>query len=162
MILEKLTGLMIEYFRDPRRIEHALKVYAYARGIGGEEGLGEEDMLLLGAAGLLHDIGAPSAKEKYGISTGRYQEEEGALVAPTLLAKVSFPAEATERVAWLVGHHHTEELAGTDRLLLILMEADYLVNLVEGNWPDRQPREVYETFFRTATGKRYLAALFGL
>lgn len=162
MPLPTLIGLAIAYFRKQKWIEHSLKVYAYAQGIGGEEGLSDSDMLTLGAAALLHDIGIPPAKERYGSAAGSRQEEEGARAAPAILAKADVPEEMRDRIVWLVGHHHQENLAKDDRLLQILMEADYLVNLAEGNHPDKDPRGVLETFFRTETGKRYLRDLFAL
>lgn len=157
-----LIGVMIEFFRKPRWIEHSLKVYAYAQGIGGEEGLPQDDMRVLAAAALLHDIGIPSAKERYGSSAGQYQEAEGASLTSGLLRRAGLPEGDWERVGWLVGHHHREALAEGDRVLQILMEADYLVNLVEGNLHGKEPREVLNGFFRTETGKRYLRALYNL
>lgn len=162
MPLSRLIGCTIEFFGNPRSIEHALKVFAYAQGIGGEEGLKGDDMLVLDASALLHDVGIPSAIERFGSSAGEYQEAEGQRLAPDLLARAGIPERVWERVAWLVGHHHTEPLAKDDALLQILMEADYLVNLVEGNLPGRDPREVYDGFFRTGPGKRYLKALYQL
>ena len=160
MSLAKLTGHVIEYFRKPRWIEHSVKVYAYALGIGGEEGLGGADLTVLCAAALLHDVGIPAAKEKYGSAAGEYQEAEGARLTPELLEKAGVPEPLHERIAWLVGHHHHKELAPDDIVLQILMEADYLVNLVEGNVKEKTPAEVHDSFFRTDTGKRYLHALF--
>lgn len=162
MPFSRLIGRTIEFLRQPRSIEHALKVFAYAQGIGGEEGVSGDDMLTLGAAALIHDIGIPSAKERFGSSAGEYQEAEGKRLTPNLLERAGMPERIWERVAWLVGHHHSEPLAKDDPLLQILMEADYLVNLVEGNLPGRDPREVRDGFFRTAAGKRYLGALYRL
>lgn len=158
--LSALMECMMRFFQKQKWIEHSAKVFAYAVGIGDGERLSRDEMTILGASALLHDIGIPSAKERYGDSAGEHQEAESARLAPELMRKAGVPERYWERVAWLVGHHHTEHLAGDDQLLQMLMEADYLVNLVEGNVKDRSPREVYDGFFRTATGKRYLAALF--
>lgn len=162
MPLPRLVGCVIEFFHNPRSIEHALKVFAYAQGIGGEEGLDGNDALILAAAALLHDVGIPSSLERFGSAEGKYQEKEGERLCPELLRRAGAPEGIHERVAGLVGRHHSEELASGDPLLQMLMEADYLVNLVEGNLPGRDPREVYEGFFRTDAGKRYMRALFAI
>ena len=160
MAIATLIGCMIEHFGETRPVEHALKVYAYAHGIGGEEGVSGDDKAALDAAAILHDIGIPTALELHGSAAGPYQEAEGERLAPKLLSRAAVPERLWPRIAWLVGNHHSEEKAPGDGLLQILMEADYLVNLAEGNLPDRRPGEVYASVFRTGTGKRYLRALF--
>ena len=51
------------------------------------------------------------------------------LTAP-ILKKLEFPAPVTERVAYLIGHHHTyDKIEGMD--YQILVEADFLVNINE-------------------------------
>lgn len=157
----RLVGCVIEFLRDRALIEHSLKVFGYAHGIGGEEGLSGNDLLILDAAALLHDIGIPQALQKHGSAAGPYQEAEGAALTPELLRRAGLPDEIATRVAWLVEHHHTEHLAAGDPTLQMLMEADYLVNLSEGNVRDRTPDEVLGAFFRTATGKRYMRDVFG-
>ena len=62
---------------DARRIHHFLKVYAYADTIGRLEGLPEDQQDILRTAAVLHDIGIHAAEEKYGSSSGKYQEIEG-------------------------------------------------------------------------------------
>ena len=165
-MLSKLMGIMIEEYGQRRLAEHAIKVYAYCAGIGGEEGLCGEEYEVLCAAAILHDIGIPRAIELHGSAAGPYQEKEGMLTAPGLMEKAGFGAEAAQKVAWLVGHHHTHELAKGNRLLQILMEADYLVNLSEGSASLEDAREkalgVRDNFFVTSAGKRYINALFGL
>ncbi len=163
MSLNKIMGIMIDYYKDVRYIEHALKVYSYSAGIGGSENLDDDEMLMLLSAALLHDIGIPNAIKIHGSGKGPYQEKEGALLVPGMLkeAGVENPV-AIERIKWLVGHHHTEELAETDKLLQILMEADYLVNIAEGRHPEYDPYEIRERFFKTAAGKEYITNIFNL
>lgn len=160
MAMHELIGCVIDYYKNIRSVEHSLKVYAYAQGIGGGEGLTGDDMTVIEAAALLHDVGIPAALKIHGSAAGEFQEKEGAAIAPELLEKGNIPERLRERVRWLVGHHHTEALAKDDRLLQILMEADYLVNLAEGNLPGRQPMDVCDSFFVTETGKRYLRDIF--
>jgi len=161
MSLSKLTGSMMEYYNDIHFSEHSIKAYTYARGIAEGEKLSDNDKLILCAAAILHDIGIPPAKRIYGSSKGEYQEKEGAKLVPEMLAKAGIEG-ISEQVAWLVGNHHTHELAKDNLLLQILMEADYLVNLAEGKASDEKIREVYESFFMTMTGKEYMKGLFGV
>ncbi|MCL2565688.1 MAG: HD domain-containing protein [Defluviitaleaceae bacterium] len=162
MFLSKLIGEMMSYYGNVRLSEHAVKAYAYAASIGEGESLCEDDMLILSAAAILHDIGIPRAKELYGSAKGEYQEKEGTLLVPDILSRAGMPDFITEQVAWLVGHHHTEELAKDNFLLQILIEADYLVNFAEGNRPSEALQQVYRDFFKTNTGKQYMKGLFSL
>ena len=106
------TGKVIEaaiaYFEnDIRRISHLLKVYGFAKAIGEKE--------RLETAAVLHDIGIKISEEKYQSSAGKYQELEGPPVAAVILKKLEFPAPVTERVAYLIGHHHTyDKIEGMD------------------------------------------------
>jgi len=159
MSLSKLISIMMEYYSDVRFSEHSIKAYAYAQGIAEGEGLQETDKSILLAATILHDIGIPPAIKLHGSSKGEYQEKEGALLVPEMLEKAGIKG-ISEQVAYLVGNHHTHELAKDNLLLQILMEADYLVNLAEGKASSEKIQEVYEGFFKTETGKEYVRALF--
>jgi len=131
------------------------------RGIGEGEGLSDCDVTILSAAAILHDIGIPNAILRHGSAAGEFQEREGEALAPSLLAQSGMDKSIWDRVAWLVGRHHTEALASEDPLLQMLMEADYLVNTAEGNLRETAD-EVYKRFFKTETGKSYISALFGM
>ena len=161
MPVSKLISLMMRYFNDVSYSEHAMKVYAYSQSIGMGESLPDSDMHVLCAAAILHDIGIPQAIKIHGSAKGEYQEKEGALLVPGMLSEAGIHG-ITERVSWLVGNHHTHALAEGDLLLQILMEADYLVNLAEGNSTKEKIRDVGESFFKTCTGKEYIEALFGV
>jgi len=154
---------MMQYYGDIRLSQHAIKAYAYAQGIGIGEGLSDKDMLILSSAAILHDIGIPQAIKLHGSAKGEHQEREGALLVPEMLEYAGLCAtDVIERVTWLVGHHHTASLSDSDILLQILMEADYLVNLAEGNRPIEMAQEIRDTFFKTDTGKEYISALFAI
>ena len=155
-----LISLMVQFFPDRHYVEHALKVYGYAGAIGGGEGLGDDELAILEAATVIHDIGIPDAVRLYGSGAGPFQEKEGARIAPTMLIEVGYTREQTKRAVWLVGHHHSSECAGEDFLLQILLEADELVNLSEGNASHAKIAQSRETLFKTATGLRYLDKLF--
>lgn len=162
MTFSRLIELTMASFANPRWSEHSLKVFAYSLGIGEGEGVDGDELTILGAAALLHDIGIPAALRLHGDAAGPHQEAEGAKLSPALLERAGVPEALRGRIVWLVGHHHREQLAPSDTLLQMLMEADYLVNLAEGNVKGKTPESVLADFFRTATGKRYMRALFGL
>ena len=70
---------------SPARIQHFMKVYAFADMIGEAEKLSEEKMEILRAAALVHDIGIRVAEEKYGSCSGKLQEKEGPAIAEKML-----------------------------------------------------------------------------
>lgn len=159
-MLHNLIDAMILAFHDRRYVEHALKVYGYAHAIGGMEGLSAHEQAILDAAAVVHDIGIPAALEKYGSGAGPYQEKEGARIAPDMLKSAGYGPEEAARVAWLVGHHHSPEYSGEDPLLQLLLEADDLVNLSEGNASAEKIAQSRSALFATASGIRYLDTLF--
>ena len=151
---------MMEYDHgDVPRIQHFVKVYEFARMIGLMEGLDLKTQFTLESAAVVHDIGIHISEQKYGSSSGKYQELEGPGEARTMLTALSWPLEVIDRVCYLVGHHHTyDNIDGMD--YQILVEADFLVNLFEdGSTPDTQ-KSVFERIFRTEGGKRLFRLMF--
>lgn len=156
---ELLIAMMEHEAPDVRRIQHFTKVYEFARLIGKEEGLREDVQEILEAAAVVHDIGIHLAEEKYGSDDGKYQEKEGPAVARKLLHSLGWPEHVMERVAYLVGHHHTyTDIDGMD--YQILVEADFLVNLYEGNASQETKEQVYQRIFKTDGGKRLFRCMY--
>lgn len=160
--LDALTMKMTEYFSgDPKRIQHFIKVHSFARLIGKGEGLDTVTQFTLEAAALVHDIGIKPAEEKYGNCSGKLQEQEGPAPARKMLTELHFEESVTERVVYLVAHHHTYD--GISELdYQILVEADFLVNLYEDALPEASVQTAYEKIFRTETGMRILREMFAL
>lgn len=158
--LDQLTLLTMDFFRgDARRIQHLTKVHAYAALIGRMEGLDEATQAILEAAAVVHDVGIKPAEAQYGSCGGKLQEELGPAEARTLLTAAGYTPEETERVAWLVGHHHTyDPIEGMDHQILV--EADFLVNLHEDGSSPEAIRRTLDTIFRTEAGKRLLKTMF--
>ena len=99
MRIEKLLTAMMEYdHRDVPRIQHFVKVYEFARMIGLMEGLDAKTQFTLESAAVVHDIGIHISEQKYGSSSGKYQELEGPAEAKKLLDGLEWPADVTERV----------------------------------------------------------------
>lgn len=162
---ETLINEMISYDAgDPMRIHHFLKVYEFARLIATGEKIDDESAHILRTAAIVHDIGIHISEKKYGSSNGRYQEIEGPGEARTMLTKLGYPDNVTERVCYLVGHHHTyTNIDGTD--YQILVEADFLVNLYEDFPEENKRREAvsaaYKNIFKTETGKKLCREIYG-
>ena len=163
MLNEELILKMTEFNAgDPKRIQHFLKVYEFAHVIGVKEGLDAETLHILDMAAIMHDIGIRPAEEKYGRSDGRLQEQEGPAYAVELLA--AFPEvtpEETERVCYLIAHHHTyTDVVGMD--YRILLEADFLVNAYEDGLGKEAVAAFRDRVFRTGTGKWLLETMLGV
>lgn len=157
---DRLLYAMMEYEKgSPKRVQHLLKVYEFSRLIGKMEHLDEHTQLILESAAIVHDIGIRLSLEKYNSSNGSYQEVEGPPEAKTLLENLGWPSDVTERVCWLVGHHHTyTNIDGID--YQILVEADFLVNLYEEESAPAVQKSVYHNIFKTEGGKKICALLY--
>ncbi|MCD8046769.1 MAG: HD domain-containing protein [Clostridiales bacterium] len=161
-MIEKLIAEMIAYYKgDARRIQHFLKVHSFSRTIALLEGVDAETRFTLEAAAVVHDIGIHISEEKYGSCAEPYQELEGPPLAEAMLNRLGFPEAVTERVSYLVGHHHTyTDIDGID--YRILVEADFLVNLFEDDAPKTAVESALQKIFRTETGKRFCREMFGV
>lgn len=160
---DEVLNAMIAFDKgDAKRIQHLIKVYTYAALIGREEDLPEETQQTLELAAILHDIGIHAAEKKYGSPAGIYQEKEGPEPARQLLHEVSgIPEAMIERIAYLIGHHHTyKHVDGED--YQILLEADFLVNAYEDELSPKALLSFREKVFRTATGTRLLNTIYSL
>ena len=103
----------------------------YAKTIGELEGLDADTQFILEVAAITHDIACPLCRQKYGNTNGKYQEQESAPLVREFLADTGMTAEQIDRVAYLVGHHHSPaQIDGIDYQILI--EADYIVNASGG------------------------------
>lgn len=156
----ELIEKMIEYYAgDPKRVQHFLKVYEFAKLIGESESLDAEELHILRTAAIVHDIGIKVSEEKYGSSNGKYQEKEGPAVAEPMLLALGYDEAVIDRVLFLIAHHHTyNEIEGLD--YQILVEADFLVNLFEDGSSRETAEKVQKNIFKTKTGTKYLTNLF--
>ena len=161
-MINKLHLAMIELYKgDAKRIQHFCKVHSYAKLIAETENVDKKCLFTIEAAALTHDIGIHFCEEKYGNCNGKLQEKEGPALAEQMLSELGFEKDVIERVSFLVGHHHT--YTGIDGLdYQILVEADFLVNLFEGNTDTAHIRATYDNIFRTETGKKICREMFGL
>lgn len=160
--LELLYWKMTEWFAgDPKRIQHFVKVHSFAGLIGKGEKLKEKDQFILEAAALVHDMGIRPGEEKYGRCDGKIQEQEGPGAARTLLNELGFEQKDIERIAWLVGHHHTyQNISEIDHQILV--EADFLVNYYEDGIEKDTIQKGCGKIFKTETGIRLCENMFGV
>lgn len=162
ILIDDVCRRMIAFDRgDAKRIQHFLKVHAYARLIAHDEKVDAKTQRVIELAALVHDIGIHPAEEKYGRCDGKLQEQEGPAPARALLAATGVSEDDIDRITWLVAHHHTYvPVDGIDHQILI--EADFLVNLYEDPVSADAIRHAYENIFRTETGRALCRATFGL
>ena len=162
---ERIRGLFLSMIRfdhgDPDLIQHFTKVHSYAKLIAEAEHIDAHTSEVLEAAALVHDIAIPLCNQKYGTHPGPLQEKEGPALVRSLLMDMPFSEAETERICQLVGEHHTyKPVDGIDHQ--ILLEADLIVNSFENGHDREHLCRSLERVFRTATGRRVFATMFGL
>ena len=151
-IMEKMIAFSDGNTHD---IDHLIRVWTYAKTIGELEGLDTETQSVLEIAAITHDIACPLCREKYGNTNGKHQETEGAAMVRDFLADTGITEEQTERVAFLVGHHHTfTGIDGSDYQILI--EADYIANATEKNYSGTNVENFLGKIAKTSAGKRLI------
>lgn len=109
----------------------------------------------------MHDIGIKISLEKYDSSAGPYQEKEGPPKAKELMELHGIDKKAIDRVCYLISRHHTySNIDGMDYQILI--EADFLVNIYEGNMDKDKIISIKNNIFRTKTGIEILENMFDI
>lgn len=159
-MLNRLCGEAIAYdCGDPKRIQHFIKVHAFAKLIAESEGIDAHVRFVLEAAAYLHDIGIHKAEDLLGDCGGKNQEKLGPGEAAPILERCGFTEVDAQRVCFLIAHHHTYTgIDGAD--WQILLEADMLVNLYEDGLGEHAARSALERVFKTETGKQLCRQMF--
>lgn len=155
-IIEKMIAFSDGNIHD---IDHFIRVWTYARTIGELENLDRETQFLLEVAAITHDIACPLCRIKYGNTNGKYQEEEGVPMVKEFLSDIGIAEEVIDRVAFLVGHHHT--FSGIDGIdYQILIEADYIANATENGYGQENIVIFMQKIMETEGGKQILKAIY--
>ncbi len=142
-------------------IDHFIKVWTYAKLIGELEGLAKEELFVLEVSAILHDIACPLCREKYGNTNGKYQEQEGMTLAADFLKDTGLTEKQTDRIVYLVGHHHTlSDVDGMD--YQILLEADFIVNAGESGYSRESIGSFIANTAKTAAGILLLKSIYGI
>ena len=152
---------MIEMSGGSRHdIDHFIKVWTYAKTIGELEGLDEKTQKTLEYAAIVHDIACPALRAEFGSCPGIKQQELGAPMAREFYKDSGLPQDMTDRIVYLVEHHHTfKDVDGLD--YQILLEADFLVNAGEQDKYHRNIEKFRTGIFRTKTGLSLLDSVYG-
>jgi HD superfamily phosphodiesterase len=154
-IMEKMIAFSDGNIHD---IDHLIRVWTYSKTIGELEGLDAQTQVILEAAAITHDISCPFCREKYGNTNGKYQEQEGEVMVRDFLADTGMPEEQINRIAYLVGHHHTfTDIDGID--YQILVEADYIANATENGYSQQNIETFMQKIMKTESGKRILKSV---
>ena len=161
-MINKLHLAMIElYSNDAKRIQHFCKVHSYAKLIAETENVDKKCLFIIETAALTHDIGIHVCEEKYGNCNGKLQEKEGPAIAKKLLEKLGFDKDVSDRVQYLIAHHHTYN--NIDEIdYQILVEADFLVNIMEEGSSKEAAIKAYQNIFKTSCGKKICREMFGI
>ena len=155
---DRLLYAMINHYRgDARRINHFLKVYAFAQTIASQEQVDETSLAITEAVAICHDIGIRKSEQKYGTCTYEMQQTEGATEARMLLSSLDYPSHMVQRICHIIRFHHTFDMIdGLD--FQILVEADLLVNLEEKGSDATVVEKMRHQVFRTRTALHMLEA----
>ena len=157
-IMEKMIAYSEGNLHD---IDHFIRVWTYARTIGKMEHLPKDTQFILEVASITHDIACPLCREKYENTNGKYQEEEGIPLVKAFLTDTGMTETQIERIAYLVGHHHT--INGIDALdWQILIEADYIANATENSYSETNTKNFVQKIMKTDSGKRLAKSIFRL
>ena len=157
-IMEKMIAFSDGNIHD---IDHLIRVWTYSKTIGELEGLDAQTQIILEAAAITHDIACPLCRKKYGNTNGKHQEQEGEVMVRDFLADTGMSEEQIDRVAYLVGHHHT--FIGIDGIdYQILVEADYIANATENGYSQQNIETFMQKIMKTESGKRILKSVFVL
>src|SRR5574344_569318 len=159
-MISKLIDKMIEHETGcPKRINHFLKVYSFAKLIAENENLSEDVMQIISVASIVHDIGIKISLEKHNSTSGKYQEKEGPAVAQKMLAELGFKQDLIDRVSFLIANHHSyDNIDGIDYQILI--EADFLVNIFEDGLSKEPDEHIEGRSLKTAYGKKLLETMY--
>ena len=161
-MINKLHLAMIElYSNDAKRIQHFCKVHSYAKLIAETENVDKKCLFIIETAALTHDIGIHVCEEKYGNCNGKLQEKEGPAIAEKLLGELGFDRNISERVQYLIAHHHTYGNIN-EMDYQILVEADFLVNIMEEGSSKEAAIKAYQNIFKTSCGKKICREMFGI
>ena len=161
-MINQLHLAMIELYKgDAKRIQHFCKVHSYAKLIAETENVDKKCQFIIEAAALTHDIGIHICEEKYGSCNGKLQEKEGPAIAEKLLGELGFDRNVSERVQYLIAHHHTYGNIN-EMDYQILVEADFLVNIMEEGSSKEAAIKAYQNIFKTSCGKKICREMFGI
>ena len=118
MEIANLTKRMVQYYgKNPTDTHHFMGVYAFSVIIAKGEKVDKETMDIIETAAVIHDIACPLCREKYGDVNGKHQEIESPALVREFLKDFGCSQDFIDRIAFLIGHHHTPD--GIDGICLL-------------------------------------------
>lgn len=130
----RLIKALVDFFEhDYRRINHAIEVLKYAEQTMSDHPEADEEIVI--ASAILHDVGIKPSEAELGYNNGKTQEQYGPAIASEVLTANAFPAEKIEKVAQIIGNHHSASRYDYIELE-ILKIADRIVNKLDA---EQQP-----------------------
>ncbi len=132
LLKDKVAVEMKRYFKtDFKSISHATRVARYAEDIGkATEGA---NIALILCSAYLHNIGKLEAEKKHGRITSEYLQQEGPVVAKTILEKLGADEHLTEDVCNIISHKDAE---GAKDLSCKIVYDAYLIASLEDEHKD--------------------------
>ena len=107
------------------------------------------------------DFASASSQEKEDFIQDRQSVSYWKDAWRRLLKKLGFDQEISDRVQYLIAHHHTyNNINEID--YQILVEADFLVNIMEDGLTKEAALKSYHSIFRTACGKMICREMFDI
>lgn len=160
MIVAYTVQKMIDFYKgNLHDIDHFLKVWAFAKTIGEQETDDAHTLKILEIAAIVHDIACPLCREKYGTASGKNQELESPPLIESFFEELPVGRSDTERISWLVAHHHT--YTNVDSIEhQVLLEADFLVNAAESGYSKSAIKNARNHIFKTDAGIRILDSIY--
>ena len=155
----EIFRVVINYFKktDKSQIPHTVCVVYYTHIISQMENIPERESLLLEISAILHDVGCPNSKKKFGNTLPHNQETEGALLVPVFLEKLITGKILTEKecewIKTVVGSHHNH-LSAQKFSFEIMADADMIVNNQEGYY-DGKNFDIQKALYTESARKLY-------
>ncbi len=142
---------------------HTMAVASLTREIALMQGRDEHVVDLLEMAAWLHDIGCPTAIDRYGDSKPVHQQTEGERIVKEWLSSaegytgwhIVVSALTEKEKQWLahvVGTHHQQKHA-IELHFEPLFEADLIINIKEGYYGRSQADHLYATMMLSDAGR---------
>ena len=128
----QLIKILVDFFaEDYRRIAHAVAVMQQAEPL--QHHYTDVDAEVLLASALLHDVGIKPSEQELGYNDGATQEEYGPGVAQKILEGIGFDPDKTQKVAEIIGNHHSRSRYPYVELEILKL-ADLIVNRLEAHY----------------------------
>lgn len=125
----RLIKALVDFFdQDYRRICHAVEVLKQSEWLLPHYPDADVEVVL--ACAVLHDVGIKPSEAELGYNDGKTQEHYGPPIARDLLQQIGFGAAKIDKVADIIGNHHSPSRYDYVELKLLKL-ADRIVNQLD-------------------------------